>query len=79
MTDSGNNLLSCTSVLNSGCNSSLGADGGGGGKERLEFFIVTRTEDEGWGGIQSQEEMSAFFQEQDRCSAVVWSVRSPRA
>ena len=27
----------------------------------LEFFIVMRTEDGGWGGIQSQVEMSAFF------------------
>ncbi len=26
-----------------------------------EFFIVTMPEDGGWGGIQSQEEMSAFF------------------
>ena len=34
--------------------------GSGSGKERSEFFIVTRT-DGGWGEIQSQEEMSAFF------------------
>ena len=36
------------------------ANGCGGSKERSEFFIVKRT-DGGWGGIQSQEEMSAFF------------------
>ena len=41
--------------------SSATADGGSGGKERSEFFIGTRTEDGGWGGIQSQDEMSAFF------------------
>ena len=35
-------------------------DGSGDSKERSEFFIVKRT-DGGWGGIQSQEEMSAFF------------------
>ena len=35
-------------------------NGSGGNKERSEFFIVKRT-DGGWGGIQSQEEMSAFF------------------